>query len=380
MNRRVLIKRMVIMLIAVGVLFAAIVGFNMFRASMVKQFLASQGAPPQTVTTMVAAYADWQPQLSAIGTLRAARGVDLSFEVAGRVTEVPAVSGKDVKAGETLIKLYDADEVAKLRQLEANAELARITLRRTQQQLAVQAVSQSQYDTDYANVKSLEAQVAEQKALITKKTMRAPFSGHLGIVTINPGQYANPGDVMVTLQQLDPIFADFYLPQQELGRLKVGQTVIANSDAYPDEKFRGSITAIAPRVDENSRNVHIEAMFANADRRLIPGMFATVNVDVGAPERHITLPQTSITVNPYGDTVFVAVEEGADAEGKPALKAQQIFVTLGPKRGDQVAILDGLKEGQTVVTSGQLKLKNGTSILVNNSVLPANDPNPKPQE
>lgn len=379
MNRRKLIKRMVVMLIAVAVVFGAIVGFNMFRAKMIQQFLASQGAPPQTVTTMVAAYEEWQPQLSAIGTLRAVRGVDLSFEVSGRVTQVNVASGQEVKAGEVLIKLYDADDQAKLRQLDANAELARIQLARTQKQLQVNAVAQSQYDTDYANARSLEAQVAEQKALIVKKTMTAPFAGRIGIVTVNPGQYANPGDKLLTLQQLDPIYVDFYLPQQELGRLKPGQPVSARSDAYPDMGFVGRVTAVDPRVDADSRNVHVEAVFANSERRLVPGMYVTVSLQTGSPERHITLPQTSVMVNPYGDTAFL-VEEGKDAEGKPVLTAKQVFVTLGSKRGDQVAILNGIAEGQTVVTSGQLKLKNGTKILVNNSVQPTNDPNPKPQE
>lgn len=379
MNRRKLVKRMVVMLIAVTVVFGAIVGFNMFRAKMIQQFLASQGAPPQTVTTMVAAYEEWQPQLSAIGTLRAVRGVDLAFEVSGRVTQVNVASGQEVKAGEVLIKLYDADDQAKLRQLEANAELARIQLARTQKQLQVNAVAQSQYDTDYANARSLEAQVAEQKALIVKKAMTAPFAGRIGIVTVNPGQYANPGDKLLTLQQLDPIYVDFYLPQQELGRLKPGQPVSARSDAYPDMGFVGRVTAVDPRVDADSRNVHVEAVFANSERRLVPGMYVTVSLQTGSPERHITLPQTSVMVNPYGDTAFL-VEEGKDAEGKPVLTAKQVFVTLGSKRGDQVAILNGIAEGQTVVTSGQLKLKNGTKILVNNSVQPTNDPNPKPQE
>ncbi len=379
MNRRTLIKRMIIMLIAVAVVFGAIVGFNMFRAKMVQQFLTSQGMPPQTVTTMVAAYEDWQPQLSAIGTLRAVKGVDLSFEISGRVTQVNAKSGQEVKEGEVLIKLYDVDEVAKLRQLEAQAELARIQLARTQKQLQVAAVAQSQYDADFAASKSLEAQVAQQKALIVKKTLTAPFSGRVGIVTVNLGQYANPGDKMMSLQQLDPIFIDFYLPQQELGRLKPGQPVLARSDAYPDVGFVGRITAVDPRVDADSRNVHVEALFPNSEKRLVPGMYATVGVQTSGPVRHITLPQTSITVNPYGDTAFI-VEEGKDAQGNATLTAKQVFVTLGPKRGDQVAILEGLQEGQTVVTSGQLKLKNGTPIAVNNTVQPANDPSPKPQE
>lgn len=380
MNRRTLIKRMIIMLIAVAVVFGAIVGFNMFRAKMIQQFLATQGAPPQTVTTMVAAYEEWQPQLSAIGTLRAVKGVNLSFEISGRVTQVNVKSGQEVREGELLIKLYDVDEVAKLRQLEANAELARIQLARTQKQLQVAAVAQSQYDTDFAASKSLEAQVAQQKALIVKKTLTAPFSGRVGIVTVNLGQYANPGDKMMSLQQLDPIFIDFSLPQQELGRLKAGQPVLARSDAYPDVAFVGRITAVDPRVDADSRNVRVEAQFANSEKRLVPGMYATVGVQTSGPERHITLPQTSVTVNPYGDTAFVVEETGKDAEGKPILAAKQVFVTLGPKRGDQVAVLEGLQEGQTVVTSGQLKLKNGTPVVVNNAVLPTNDPSPKPQE
>jgi len=240
--------------------------------------------------------------------------------------------------------------------------------------------------------------VAQQQATIAKKIIRAPFSGRLGITTVNPGQYLNPGDKIVTLQTIDPIYVDFNLPQRDIGSLTIGQTVHVATDSFPGAKFPGRITAISPKVDSTTRNVSVEATLANPKRQLLPGMFANTAVDVGEKTHYLTLPQTAITYNPYGSTVFIvmpadefakaqaakAKSEGASAPAPAAsasgLVVQQAFVTTGDTRGDQVAILSGLKEGQTVVTTGQVKLKNGTPVVVDNSVVPANSANPTPQE
>ncbi|MEN6540298.1 MAG: efflux RND transporter periplasmic adaptor subunit, partial [Mizugakiibacter sp.] len=357
-----------------------IIGFNSFKAAMIKKFMAGNSQPPQTVTAMKATVQDWQPQLSAVGTLRAVRGVDVAAEVAGMVTEVPLKSGAEVNKGDVLLRLRDSDEVAKLQQLQATLHLAQLSFERARKQVAVHTIAQADYDAAQTNLEKARADVAAQAALVAKKTIRAPFDGRLGISTVNPGQYVNPGDMIVTLQQLDPIYVDFTLPQQSLGQLAPGLKVTATIDAYPDRRFDGAITAVDPKVDPDTRNVRVEARLANPRHVLVPGMFANASVDAGAARRYLTLPQTAVTFNPYGETVFVAKQQGTDAKGQPRLTAQQTFVTTGPKRGDQVAILKGLNAGDLVVTSGQLKLKNGTPLAIDNRVQPANSPNPTPQE
>jgi membrane fusion protein (multidrug efflux system) len=255
----------------------------------------------------------------------------------------------------------------------------------------VQAISKAQLDADEADVKAKRAGVDQQVANVAKRTIRAPFAGKLGITAVHSGQYLNPGDKIVPLQTLDPIYVDFNLPQKQVAGLFTGQSVTLAVDAFAGESFAGRITAINPRVEANTRTVQIQATLPNPKRRLLPGMFANVTIDVGAKQRYLTLPQTAITYNPYGSTVFVikpaeAPKEAAkDAKGPPPPPAgtpvaQQVFVTTGPTRGDQVSILTGLKEGDQVVTSGQLKLKNNMPVTVDNKVQPANNPAPTPQE
>ena len=316
-----------------------------------------------------------------------------------------------------LLQLRDSEDVAQLHQLEASAALAEVTFDRAKQQLAVQAISKADYDTASADVKAKQAAVAQQRVNVEKKQLRAPFAGRAGIITVNPGAYLNSGTTIVTLQQLDPIFVDFHLPQRNLADLKVGQKVTLTLDAYKGKAFEGTLTAVNPKVDNDTRNVQVEASFPNSDRILTPGMFANVNVDVGSKEKHLTLPQTAVVYNPYGETVYLvktkaefdkaqAHNAAANSDQKPAdakagakadakdkdkskdasksdstqLVAQQAFVTTGATRGDQVAIVKGLDEGVEVVTSGQVKLKSGSPISIDNSVQPANSPNPTPQE
>lgn len=376
-------KRMLIMLGCV-VLLVAVLALGKYL--QIRQLIASSPKPgPQTVTATRAENLEWQPQLSAVGSLSAVRGVDLASEIAGLVREVRFQSGQDVAAGAVLVQLNADADIAQLRALEAAAELAATVLARDQAQLAAQGVSQAQVDADLADLKGKRALVAQQAALVAKKTIRAPFAGRIGITTVNPGQYLNPGDKIVTLQTVDPIYVDFFVPQKQIAGLTLGQTLALSNDAYAGIAFPGKISAINPRVDPATRNVQVEATIGNPKRQLLPGMFANVSVDIGAKQRYLTLPQTAITYNPYGSTVFVLKPgEGKDAKkdekGNPQLLAQQVFVTTGPTRGDQVAVLKGLSEGQLVVTSGQLKLKSGTPVVVDNTVQPANDPNPAPQE
>jgi membrane fusion protein (multidrug efflux system) len=374
-------RRMTIMLCGVFLLLGLIFGFNQLKTFMIKYFIAGMGLPPATVSTMVVETSAWQPKLSSVGNVRAFRGVELSTEIGGLVQNVSIKSGMDVKEGELLIKLNDASDVAQLNSLKALADLAQVINERDRQQLEIQAISKNVFDTSKADAKSKQAQVEQQTALVAKKNLKAPFSGRVGIVMINPGQFVNPGDKLLTLQTLDPIFVDFNLPQSNAEQIQVGQEIVVTTDAFKGASFTGKITAVSPKVDTNTRNIQIEAQLANPDKKILPGMFANVNIKLGDQVKLLTLPQTAVTYNPYGSTVFIAKPTGKkDKQGKPALEAQQVFVTTGLTRGDQVAILKGVEEGATVVTSGQLKLKNGTPLIVNNKVLPANSPNPQPQE
>ena len=374
-------KRMAIMLVAVGVLLGGLVGFNWFKGYMMQKYMASAPIPPSTVTAMKVDYQQWQPQLSAVGTLRAVRGVDVTSEVAGLVRSLAFKSGDEVKEGQVLAQLNADSDVAQLHSLEAAADLAATVYERDKAQLEAEVISKAQVDTDAGDLKSKRAQVAQQAALVEKKTIRAPFAGKLGISTVNPGQYLNAGDKLVTLQTIDPIYIDFNLPQQQLPQVAIGQKVTLTADAYKGITFEGKVNAINPKVDTSTRNVQIEATIPNARRLLLPGMFATVKLNAGDEQRYLTLPQTAITYNPYGDTVFVVKEsDKKDEKGNATLTVQQVFVTTGPTRGDQVAILSGVEPGTQIVTSGQVKLKNGSPVIINNTVLPANSPNPTPQE
>src|SRR5262245_24522019 len=266
-----MIKRMVIMLVLVAVVFGGIFGFEAFKAKMIEKAMASFANPPQTVSTTTAALQDWQPRLEAVGSLRAVNGADLSVEVAGIVEEITFQSGDDVGAGQLLAQLRAEDDVAKLESLQASAELAQIVYDRDQKQLKIQAVSQATLDAAAANLKKAKAQVAEQQAIVDKKFVRAPFAGHLGIRQVDVGQYVGPGTAIVTLQALDPIFVDFFLPQQALEQIKVGQSVIVKVDTYAGETFSGEISAVNPKVDVNTRNLQVRATLKNPDHRLLPG-------------------------------------------------------------------------------------------------------------
>ena len=374
-------RRMIMMLFSVFVLLGLIVGFNQLKTFMFNRFMAGMGVQPATVTTIVVEKQEWQPKMTSVGNVRAFRGVDLSTEVGGLVARVPIKSGMDVNEGDLLIKLNDSADVAQLNSLKAMADLAKVINERDKAQLAIQAISKNVYDTSTADMKAKRAQVDQQTALVAKKNLKAPFSGRVGIVTINPGQYVNPGDKLLTLQTIDPIYVDFTLPQSSAGIIQAGQTIELQTDAFKDLVFLGKITAVSPKVELNTRNIQIEAQISNPEKKLLPGMFANVNINLGDRVELLTLPQTAVTYNPYGSTVFIAKKtDRLDKKGIPVMEAQQVFVTPGLTRGDQVAIVKGLEPGMTVITSGQLKLKNGTPLIINNSVLPANLPNPKPQE
>jgi len=399
-----MIRRMVVMLVALGVVLGGYFGFQQFKAKMIHQFLASMANPPQTVSTVTATTQTWQPAVEAVGSLRAVNGAALSLEVGGVVDQIGFQSGEDVQAGQVLLRLRADDDTAKLAALEASASLAQVNYDRDMRQLHAQAVSQSVVDTDNFNLKNARAQAEEQRAELAKKTLRAPFAGHLGIRAVDLGQYLNPGTAVVTLEALDPLFVDFSVPQQALNRVEVGQAVTAKVDTFPGQSFQGKIIAVSPSVDTDSRNVQMRASLPNPDHRLLPGMFATIDIAAGAPQQWITLPQTAITYNPYGSTVYLVEHAGdagpaqtaggaaqtggtAQASGAaqaggaaPKLVARQVFVTTGETRGDQVAVLTGVKQGDVVVSAGQVKLRNGSTVLINNTVQPSDNPAPTPAD
>jgi membrane fusion protein (multidrug efflux system) len=377
-ERRRMILPAVIIVIIVAVVLGAILGLQAFGAKMGKKMMAAAASAPQTISTIQATATDWQTFLQATGTFRAVRGADLSAQAAGVVEQIAFDSGNEVPAGKVLLRLKPNDDYAKLEQLKAAAELAEQNLKRDQEQFAAEAIAQSNIDSDVSTLKSARAQVAAQEALIEEKIVRAPFAGRLGIRQVDLGQYLAAGTAVVTLQALDPMLIDFYLPQQALAKLRTGFPVSAVVDAFPGQTFSGEVEAINSKVDPSSRNVQVRAAFHNADKRLIPGMFATVQIADGEKKTRITLPQTAITYNPYGDSVFIVEQHGNDDQGKPRYTAQQRFVKLGGTRGDQVAIEDGVKPGEVVVTAGQIKLRNGSPVVINNEVLPENSPNPHP--
>lgn len=363
------------MLISLFILFGAIFGYKFFISIMIKHAIASQ-KQVVTVSTTKANSMVWQSELKAVGSLRAIRGVSVTTELAGMVKNIEFTPGTMVNANTVLVQLNMNTDIAQLRALQASEKLAAITYLRDKKQYQAQAISKQILDTDIANWKNLHAQVAGQKATIAKKIIRAPFSGRLGISAVNPGQYLNPGDKVVTLQQLDPIYVDFNLPQQNLTELKMGQEIKLQSDSFPGETFKGIITTIDPLVDVSTRNLAIEATIENPKLELMPGMFATVVIATNQPQKFITLPQTAIAFNPYGNIVYL-VKQSELKKGKPALTVQQIFVTTGETRGDQITVLKGVNEGDEVVTSGQLKLKNGSEIAINNSVVPSDSATPE---
>jgi len=367
---------MIIMLVCVGLVLGGIFGYKAFVAHMIQKAMSSREAPAVTVSTTTARTEEWQPKLTAVGTVRAYRGVEVSTEIAGMVRDIFFKSGEDVQKGQVLVQLNADVDAAQLNSLKAQAELARTTFRRDKRQFAIKAVSQAALDISEADLKSKEANVKQQTAVLDKKTIRAPFSGRIGIRTVDPGQYLKAGDPIVTLQSIDLVYVDFLLPQQEIARINTDQTVIVKSDTYPGKIFTGKITAINPEVDSKTRNIPVEATLQNPEHELLPGMFTTIDIEAGAKKNYITLPQTAVAYNSYGDTVFIVRK--SEKGGKSEQIARQIFVKTGPTRGDQVAVLEGVSEGDIIVTSGQLKLKSGNRITVNNEIQPASEAAPEP--
>jgi len=375
--------RLVLMLLVLGVLAGGLIGFHQFKAGIIKQVVTNIKSALPVVATASVTLQEWQPRQTAVGSARAFNGADLSAEVGGVVDEIHFESGQLVAAGTVLLRLRPNDDEAKLQQLQANADLAAVTLQRDQRQLQAHGVAQATVDSDAANLKVVRAQVVAQQAVMAEKTIRAPFAGRLGVRQVDLGQYIAAGTMIVTLQQLDPMFVDFYLPQQALGQIAVGQKVEVTADAYPGKVFAGQVSSFNSKVDATSRMLQVRATIPNPDGVLLPGMYLSVSVASGPAQSLVTVPQAAVAYNPYGALVYVMHDEHdaqADAQGPVRHVVKQQFVTAGAARGDQVSILKGLDPHDVVVTAGQLKLHNGAVVKIDNTVQPTDNPAPVPQD
>ena len=347
-----------------------------------QQFQAMAGAsmqmPPETVTAEAVRREQWPNTVSATGTLVAVQGVTVGAELGGKIVEITLDSGARVKAGDLLVRMDVSAEEAQLRSAEAAAKLALINLDRNRDLRANHTVSQSDLDTAEANFKQATAQVENMQAAIAKKTIRAPFAGQLGLRQVNLGQIVEQGTAIVTLQTIDPIYVDFSLPQQRFSVLTPGTEVQVTTDAAPGKVFSGRIIAVNPEIDQITRSVRVRATLSNKDELLRPGMFANVNVMLPSAEEVLFIPATSVLYAPYGDTVFVVEEQQDEKSGEKQQVLRQQIVRLGATRGDFVAVTDGLKEGETVVTSGVFKLRPKMAVVIDNTLAPKAKLSPKP--
>jgi len=364
-------KRSLILGIVIVVLTVFIGAFGYFqfvvKPEMVKGFIKAAGQPPVTVSTEIAKTEQWLPKLPAIGTFRAVQGVDVASEVGGIVREINFDSGHLVTAGTVLVQLDDSVEQADLKSGLALLKKAELELVRQRELLSRKNTSQTTYDAAVASRDTAAAAVDRVRAVIAQKSIRAAFAGRLGIRKVDLGQYVSSGTAMVTLQRLSPIYVDFPIPEQELAKLRIGTKVEVKVDAEPGKDYEGEVEAIDAKVDQATRNVLVRAQLENREARHLPGMFAEVNVVSGGPEEMVTVPRTAVTYSLYGDSVYVVVEAPA-ADGKEKqLIVDRRFVRVGETRGDRVAILEGVKAGEQVVTGGQIKLRPKAHVRVDNS-------------
>jgi membrane fusion protein (multidrug efflux system) len=371
--------RLTLMLLAVVLVAGGLIWFQHFKSGILKQVMANIRSEQPTVATAQASMQQWQAAQTAVGTARASKGADLAAEIGGVVDQIDFESGQTVPAGTVLLRLRPNDDAAKLAQLQASTDLAELTLQRDQKQLAAHGVAQATVDTDAANLKVTNAQVIAQQAVMAEKVVRAPFAGRLGVRQVDVGQFIAAGSTIVTLQQLDPMFVDFYLPQQAMGEIAAGQTVEVTADAWPGRTFAGKISSLNAKVDPTSRMLQIRASVPNPDGALLPGMYLGASVVTGKSQELVTIPLAAVAFNPYGTLVYVVHDEkAANGVGQHVVKQQ--FVTTGAERGDQVSVLKGIGANDVVVTAGQLKLHNGSVVKIDNAVQPTDNPTPRPQD
>jgi membrane fusion protein (multidrug efflux system) len=345
-----MVKRMILML---SVMAAIIAGLGFVKFKQIQTAMAEGAAfqpPPEAVTTIVAAMDEWPSTQSAIGTTAPVQGVTVSADLPGIVDRIRFESGRAVQEGEVLVELDTRQERAQLAAAEAQRDLAQLNFKRMENLVEDGAIARADYDRAAAEQKSTEARVGEIRATIERKVIHAPFSGVLGIRQVHLGQYLSAGDPVVSLQALDPIYVNFGVPQQEAGQLKAGRRVRLTADNLDNVVLTGRVTALDSVVDETTRNVRVQATFANPNGKLRPGMFVQVEATAGASQSIIALPASAISYAPYGDSVFV-VSDMKDPAGKPYRGVRQQFVKLGATRGDQIAVVSGVKAGEEIVTS-----------------------------
>jgi membrane fusion protein, multidrug efflux system len=369
-------KRMIIMLIACVVVFGFVFGAKAALTFIVNRFVFdTMQAPVATITAREAESDNWALALDAVGTVRAINGVSVTTQVAGEVEKIHFNSGDEVKEGAVLVSLDARTDTAQLRALEAAARLAEQEYERFQTLFRQGSISRSELDRRQSERDQAIATASAQRERVAQKTIRAPFSGKLGIRQVDLGQYLNPGEAVVTLQQLDPIYVNFSLPERELAQIQTGLNVRATLSALPDAMFEGSITAVEPGIDPATRNFNIQATFRNSEQQLRPGMFARISIRLPESEQVVVVPRTAIQYAPYGNSVYVVVP----AEDNPEqLIVKRRFVRTGTERGDLVAVIDGLEAGEKVATSGLLKLRNDAGVIINNEVEPSAEANPRP--
>ena len=368
-------KRIIGMVFGVILVVGAIAGWKYITVRAMIEKMTAMKPAPITVSSLKASDALWQRQLHAVGSFAAVQGVTVTNELDGTVVNLAFEAGALVHKGDLLVQLDLSTEQAQLVSAEAAADLSRINLQRARELRTQNTNSQSDLDAAEAQARQTTGSVEIIRAAIAKKTIRAPFAGRLGIRQISLGQFLKGGTAIVSLQTLDPMYVNFSLPQQDIVGLTAGQAVRVSIDAYPGTVFEGTINAINSKVDDSNRNVQVQATLGNADERIKPGMFASVDVVLPHEEKFVTLPQSAISYNPYGNSVYIVENKGGGPDG-PVLTVRQQFVELGDRRGDQVAVLKGVKPGDEVVTAGQLKLRNGSAVQINNAVNPENSPAP----
>ncbi len=361
-------KRFIIVGLILVLVIGGLIGFNIFRNRMIEAYFANMRPPPVTVSATEAQAATWQEYLTTTGTLEAVRGVNVSPEVDGIVTAISFSPGQEVAEGDLLVQLDDAIERSNLAIYQAQRVLARNNLERARPLLQRGNMSQAEFDRQSSALDEAEARIRNTQATIDRKQIRAPFAGVVGIRQINLGQYLTPGTAVVDLQALSEMHVDFTVPEQQVAHLAVDMPVTITVGAYADRGFEGRITGIDPSINRQSRTLRVQATLPNPERRLLPGMFATVRVHLPAQQNVVTVPQTAVAYSLYGDSVFVVRQTGQDEQGHPVLTVSQQFVRVGDRRDNLAAILDGLAAGDRVVTSGQLRLQNGATVVIDNSV------------
>jgi len=376
----VMVKRIIITLIGIIVLIGGLAGIKSLQIRRMIAHGDSFVPPPEVVTTAMAKTDSWESFLTAVGSLEAVQGVLVTAELTGKVVHIAFVPGTMVKAGDLLVQQDTSVESAQLRAAEAQVALAKTNFGRTKKLVANKIVSQSDFDNADAQFKEAVAQADNIRAVIGKKTIRAPFSGRLGIRQVNLGQTLNEGDEIVSLQSLDPIYVNFLLPQQRLAQVHPGLTIRLTIDAFPAQVISGKITAINPHVDAATRNIRIQATVKNPAELLRPGMYVNISVVFQDRIEVLAIPATSVLYAPYGDSVFVVEEKKNDANESSGLVLNQKFVRLGEKRGDYVSIISGLKQGETVVSTGVFKLRNGQAVVIDNTLSPDFKQMPKPAD